>query len=167
MPAPHTPDADTPDTGCPDLAARGRFTRLVMALGHRIGQPLLPGAGRVRLVDGQGELQLELRLSDDEDHLLAIRPLCPIPGDGAQSAVLAAQLLELNADREVLGDATVCALPRLDRYALVRPLPLDASAAGFVVAIDDLAELGEALRASLQGDGDAPPRAPDMRLLPA
>lgn len=161
----HVPDSVAADG--PDLAARGRFTRLVMALGHRIGHPLLPSAGRVRLVDALGELQFELSLSPDEDQLLAIRPVCAIPSDEAQAATLCARMLELNADREVLGDATLCALPRLGRYALVQPLPLEASPAGFLVAIDDLAELGDAVRMTLLGDEDTPPHAPDMRLQPA
>lgn len=167
FPVKDSPSPHTPAPPVPDLAARGRFTRLVMALGHRIGQPLLPCGGHVRLADSQGRLQLVLNLSPAQDCLLAVRPVCPIPEDGPQAATLARQLLEINADREVLGDAALCAQPRLGCYALERPLPLDASPAGFLLAIDDLAELGDALRASLCGDDGTPPHAPDMRLLPA
>lgn len=144
--------------------ARGQFTRLVGALGRRIGQPLLPDEGSVALADEQNALQLMVELSTDEDCIHAIRPFLGIPEDDTEAGRLASELLRVNADRDALGRSLVCAYEPRHLYCLVERLELDLSPAAFVMAIEELAELGDALRASLQTQGDPVPRRPDLHL---
>lgn len=153
-PAPHPPAP----------SARGQFARLIAVLGHRIGQPLLPEGGLVALVDAQRELQLVVELSDEEDCLHVVRPFLPIPADPADAARLACELLELNADRDALGRSLVCADRRRARYCLLQRLELDTAPVAFVLAIEEMAELGDALRASFRNDGDPAPRPANLQL---
>lgn len=153
-PAPHAPAP----------AARGQFARLVATLGHRIGQALLPEAGLVALVDAQRELQLIVELSSDEDCIHVVRPFLPIPANADEAGRLASDMLELNADRDALGRSLVCADRQRDRYCLLQRIELDTSPAAFVMAVEELAELGDALRASFRGDAEPAPRAPNLQL---
>lgn len=144
--------------------ARGQFTRLIGALGRRIGQPLQPGEGRVALADEHQALRLLIELSADEDCLHVARPFLPIPDDAAQAGRLAGELLRVNADREALGAALVCAYEARHLYCLVQRMALDSPPADFVLAVEELAALGDALQAALTAADDPTPRPPDLRL---
>ncbi|MFD0667501.1 hypothetical protein ACT80S_07265 [Ramlibacter sp. MAHUQ-53] len=144
--------------------ARGQFARLIAALGRRIGQPLLPDEGSVALADARDALQLMVELSTEEDCIHAIRPFIEIPDDEADAGRLACELLRVNADRDALGRSLVCAYTPGRLYCLVQRLELDLSPAAFVMAIEELAELGDALRASLLGRGDPVPRPANLQL---
>ncbi len=144
--------------------ARGQFARLIAALGRRIGQPLLPDEGAVALADNHDRLQLMVELSTDEDCIHAIRPFLDIPGDEAEAGRLASELLRVNADRDALGHSLVCTYAPRQLYCLAQRLELDTAPAAFVSAIEDLAELGDALRASLLGPGDPVPQPVNLQL---
>lgn len=144
--------------------ARGQFARLISALGRRIGHPLLPDEGAVALSDDQEALHLMVELSTDEDCIHAIRPFLEVPDDEAEAGRLASELLRVNADRDALGGSLVCTYAPRHLHCLVLRLELDMAPAAFVMAIEELAELGDALRASLQGQADPVPRPANLHL---
>ena len=144
--------------------ARGQFARLIAALGRRIGQPLLPDEGSVALADARDALQLMVELSTEEDCIHALRPFLGIPDDDAKAGELALEMLRLNADRDALGDAPVCAIAQHRQFCLVVRLELDIGPAAFVLAVEELAELGDALHATLSGSPQPLPRPADMQL---
>lgn len=144
--------------------SRGQFARLVAALGRRIGQPLMPDTGMVALADARDELRLVIELSTDEDGIHALRPFLAIPDDEATAGELALEMLRLNADRDALGEALVCAVTQYRQFCIVRRLALDMGPAAFVLAVEELAELGDALHATLSGEPQPVPRPADMQL---
>lgn len=141
-----------------------QFAQLVAALGRRIGQSLPPGNGMIALADDQHALKLLVELSTDEDCIHAVRPFLGIPDDEVQAGALASEMLRLNADRDALGQALICAYAARRHYCLVQRLELDIGPAAFVMAIEELAELGDALHTSLTGEREPAPRPADMQL---
>jgi hypothetical protein len=139
--------ADLPDT---DTIAR-RFALLVEALAQRIGTPLDPGEGTVLLADERGVLKLAIEIAEGREALFAVAPFLPFPAEPARLGEVALQLLQVNADREVMREANVAADGVRQQFCLVREIALALEPVPFIEAVEGLVALAEQVRAHIEG----------------
>lgn len=145
------------------VAATALFNTLIEALSHRVGTTLDPADGMVVLADERQSVKLIIEMATRQpERFYAIVPFADIPEDSDAAATLASQLMVLNADREALDDANLCADPQRGKFCLIKTCSLTMDPVAFIEAIEALGELGDRVATLLDDGPDMAPAAGDL-----
>lgn len=143
------------NTSQPHPAAQ--YEKLIRALSERLGLELDITENPIVLADAQQQVRLLVKPAADDVNLHLICPFLEI-GEPSEEGGPALRMLQLNSDRETLGDAVICVDAANQFYLLMRAMPLDTPAQDFLNAIDALQDLAQGI---LQDDGDDQAMAPN------
>lgn len=141
-----------------NTVAKAQFAVLIEALSHRVGATLDPSDGMVALADGRQSVRLIVEMAaQNSTRCYAIVPFADVPEDTAEAGTLAGQLLILNADREALGGASLCADAQRGKFCLIKACDLTMDPVAFIETVESLGDLGERIAALLnEGEGVTP-----------
>lgn len=132
-----------------------RFRMLVASLSTHLGVPLDGSDGMVVLIDRCYTLRMVIELAEDQQGVYAVVPVMPFPEDAGALGELAVDLLLLNADRQALDDAVLCADAHRSLVCLLKRFSIELAPEAFGPALDALADLGLQVANQLCAGSDA------------
>ena len=148
-----------------DLNELQNFEQLIAALSAHFGIPLDGSDRTVIIVDEAEKIVLVAELATAPERIYLIRPLLDFPDAADLLARMTMDALLLNADRQALDEAVVCADAHRNCFCLIKTLGLPLAAADFIAAVDRQIDIADAARTYLLDEPGVPaPEVPPIRV---
>lgn len=114
------------------------FKTLIAGLSEKLDLTLDASEGMVTLVNDDQSLGMVIELSSDKDCIFVIIPVIPFPDNPEDLGNLALDAMLLNADRQALSGACLCADAHRSQFFLIQSLNLTSAPAEFLATLDEL-----------------------------
>ena len=128
------------------------FKTLIAGLSEKLDLTLDASEGMVTLVNDDQSLGMVIELSSDQDCIFVIIPVIPFPDNPEHLGNLALDALLLNADRQALSGACLCADAHRSQFCLIQSLDLTSAPAEFLATLDELTALVDLVKDHLSVD---------------
>ena len=128
------------------------FKTLIAGLSEKLGITIDASEGMVTLVNDDQSLGMVIELSSDQDCIFVIIPVIPFPDNPEDLANLALDAMLLNADRQALSGACLCADAHRSQFFLIQSLNLTSAPAEFLATLDELTALVDLVKDHLSDD---------------
>jgi len=128
------------------------FKTLIAGLSEKLDLTLDASEGMVTLVNDDQSLGMVIELSSDKDCIFVIIPVIPFPDNPEDLGNLALDAMLLNADRQALSGACLCADAHRSQFFLIQSLNLTSAPAEFLATLDELTALVDLVKDHLSDD---------------
>ena len=128
------------------------FKTLIAGLSEKLDLTLDASEGMVTLVNDDQSLGMVIELSSDQDCIFVIIPVIPFPDNPEHLGNLALDALLLNADRQALSGACLCADAHRSQFFLIQSLNLTSAPTEFLATLDELTALVDLVKDHLSVD---------------
>ena len=128
------------------------FKTLIAGLSEKLDLTLDASEGMVTLVNDDQSLGMVIELSSDQDCIFVIIPVIPFPDNPEDLGNLALDAMLLNADRQALSGACLCADAHRSQFFLIQSLNLTSAPTEFLATLDELTALVDLVKDHLSVD---------------